>query len=263
MGINFSTYEKTAIRASLLAGEAIRMVYDSAFDVESKSDNTPITLADKNAHDIIADVLSSTPYPVLSEEGIHLDYEERSSWEYYWLVDPLDGTREFVKRNGEFTVNIALMHLNEPIFGVIYAPILKCLFVGGPHLGAFKAEVEKDLPENVVWTELPIEQSRTEFIVLGSRSHAPISEKLQARLEKNHRSIRITPLGSSLKICKIAEGSADLYARLGPTMEWDTAAGDAICRAVGIPLKQYHTNENIQYNKPDLHNPDFYAGRFS
>jgi 3'(2'), 5'-bisphosphate nucleotidase len=261
MGVVFSDIHKLAIRAALKAGEEIMEVYETLFDVEYKSDKSPITLADKRAHQAINTLLASTHIPILSEEGIDVPFEERKLWQHYWLIDPLDGTREFVKRNGEFCVNIALMENNIPVFGVVYAPVMKLLYAGGLESGVFKAEAVDTNNEVFDWKAIHPNSNRKSFVVVGSRSHAPLSDELIAQLEKKYREVESIHLGSSLKICLIVEGTADLYYREGPTMEWDTAAGDAFCRAFGMPIQQIETNQDIEYNKPNLVNPDFYAGR--
>ena len=210
-----------AINAALLAGIKIMEIYSSTdFHVQVKDDQTPVTLADQHAHDQILKTLESTQLPVLSEEGIHLSYSERKNWDLYWLVDPLDGTKEFIKRNDEFTVNIALIQKNEPIAGVIYAPVTGELYVGILGIGSFKLyHPSKDCTlETVQFSgiNLPIKAKHDEFIVLVSRSHMnqETNEYIE-NLRHKHESIRIIKKGSSLKICMIAEGTADIYPKLG------------------------------------------------
>lgn len=263
MGVIFSEYYQQAILAALHAGQEIMDVYRAYFDVEYKSDNSPITLADKRAHESIVRNLSSTGLPILSEEGADIPIEERVSWHRYWLIDPLDGTREFVKRNGEFCVNIALMENNIPVFGVVYAPVLQTLYAGGKEHGVFKSDKVSGPNDPLVWQQIQPQHQRKSFVVVGSRSHAPISEEIQQRLEANFHLVEVLHLGSSLKICLIAEGTADLYLREGPTMEWDTAAGDAFCRAFDQPILNLRTHTPLEYNKVDLRNPDFYAGKLA
>jgi len=252
-----------AINAALLAGMKIMEVYSSTdFHVQVKEDQTPVTLADQNAHDQILKTLESTQLPILSEEGIHLSYSERKNWELYWLVDPLDGTKEFIKRNDEFTVNIALIQKNEPIAGVIYAPVTGELYVGISGIGAFKlCNPSEDCTFQIMQLsgiKLPEKLKSDRFVVLVSRSHMnPETEVYIDKLRKKHESIEIIRMGSSLKICKIAEGNADVYPKIGKTMEWDTAAGHAIVKAVGKNIFLPDLVTELTYNKEDLQNPHF------
>lgn len=252
-----------AIKGALNAGKAILEVYNSDFAVEHKDDKSPLTEADKRGHQAIVKELEKTGLPVLSEEGKSMEYSERQSWDLFWMVDPLDGTKEFVKRNGEFTVNIALIQGNEPIAGVIYVPVHKVMYLGVPEHGSYKIEgVEPDADANLArlmgsGKQLPVRQQRP-YTVVASRSH--MSEETLAfikELEKEHKQIETMSRGSSLKLCMVAEGSADAYPRYAPTMEWDTAAGDAICRLAGFSVTQYQTNTPLQYNKENLLNPWF------
>jgi 3'(2'), 5'-bisphosphate nucleotidase len=252
-----------AIHAALLAGIKILEVYSSFdFDVHLKADQTPVTLADRYAHDEILMALESTQIPILSEEGIHLSYSERKNWDLFWLVDPLDGTKEFIKRNGEFTVNIALIQKNEPIAGVIYVPVTGELYAGILGIGAFKLiHPVEDCTFKILQlsgTKLPEKLKPDGFVVLVSRSH--MNRETEAyidELRKEHGPIETIGMGSSLKICMIAEGTADVYPKIGTTMEWDTAAGHAIVRAAGKNIICPETNTELIYNKNDLHNPHF------
>lgn len=260
-------YILQAIDAAFQAGEQIRRVYNDPkadFQVERKADNSPLTIADKRAHEVIVAALSTTPYPVLSEEGRHLPYEERALWKELWIVDPLDGTKEFIKRNGEFTVNIAWVCLGVPVMGVIYVPVKKELYWGIEDLGAFKLTdvVERgtdsldDLMKRA--TRLPVAERRDAFVVVASRSHStPETEDFIERLRQRYPKVELLSSGSSLKICLIAEGKADVYPRFAPTMEWDTAAGHAIVRAAGGEIWQANCQEPLHYNKEDLLNPWF------
>jgi 3'(2'), 5'-bisphosphate nucleotidase len=235
------------------AGMAIMEVYGDDFDVTLKGDASPLTQADLRSHDIIVTGLNSlTPkYPVLSEESADIPFTERSQWQTYWLVDPLDGTKEFVSRNGEFTVNIALIHDHAPIFGVVYVPALATLYVGGKGQGAFKQAGNSALVP--IKPALPANAPPR---VVGSRSHR--GELLDAYLVRLG-SHELVSMGSSLKFCLIAEGRADLYPRLGPTSEWDTAAaqavvegaGGVVCTLDGLPLR-YNT-------KAEILNPHFFV----
>ncbi len=257
----------TAINAAVRAGKFILDVYNSdEFQVNLKSDKTPLTLADRLAHTEILNSLTKTRIPTLSEEGRDILFEERKSWEYFWLVDPLDGTKEFIKRNGEFTVNIALIVNGFPIMGVVYVPVLKDLYFALKGDGSFKiSAIEPSAESNYRFdlltksaTKLPIILNRDKFVVLSSRSHMNTeTEEYIADLEKKHKGIEHKFQGSSLKLCMIAEGTADIYPRFTPTMEWDTAAGQAIVEGAGCQILTADTKQRIAYNKEDLHNPWF------
>ena len=252
----------TARRAALEAGRAIMEIYDDPaadWQVERKADNSPLTLADRRAHAVIAAALAATPYPLLSEEGAHAPYEERRGWDTLWVVDPLDGTKEFIKRNGEFTVNIALVRQGVPVLGVVFAPAKGLLYWGGPD-GAFRAGVDAGSVEAAGAQRLPLDGAREgrPYTVVASRSHlSPETEAFIARRRDEHGEVALRPAGSSLKICLVAEGTADVYPRLAPTMEWDTAAGDAVARAAGRGVTDVGSGAPLTYNKPDLHNPYF------
>ena len=265
MGNN--NYLYLAIRAAIDAGKAIMDIYmDPAadFGIEQKADHSPLTRADKAAHAVITALLSVTPFPILSEEGADIPYKERKKWRTFWLVDPLDGTKEFIKRNGEFTVNIALIEDGVPTAGVIYVPVRKELYFGSLDKGAFKAS---DIDYNHQPTfealhatakRLPANQLHQGVVVVASRSHMTEETRLYVdNLRKQGMPVTMISSGSSLKICLVAEGSADIYPRFAPTMEWDTAAGHAIAKAAGCEV--YHIDEKtpVRYNKEDLHNPWF------
>lgn len=258
---------KTAIVAALQAGRDIIHIYNDPaqdFGIEKKADNSPLTLADKAAHHRIMGFLEPTGIPVLSEEGRHLPFEERSAWDCLWVVDPLDGTKEFIKKNGEFTVNIALVRNQIPVMGVIYVPAKDLLYWGSED-GAFKATVTcgetfPDVEEILSGGKrLPLETSgRDSFVVVASRSH--MSADTQAyvdEMQRLHGKVELLSSGSSIKICMVAEGAADAYPRYAPTMEWDTAAGDAIARAAGCSVINAETGSPLKYNKEDLLNPWF------
>lgn len=258
-----------AIRAALMAGKDILEVYNDPkadFGIERKADNSPLTIADKRAHERIVNELKETSIPMLSEEGRHTDYSIRKGWKSLWIVDPLDGTKEFIKRNGEFTVNIALVENGMPVMGVVYIPVSRTLYFAEESIGAYKmADVDHhaaglsadDLMEKA--DRLPLEQADTKgFVVVASRSHlSPETEEYIHQLEKEYGNIHIISCGSSLKICRVAEGTADVYPRFAPTMEWDTAAGHAIVRSAGKNI--YLTDEQtpLHYNKENLLNPWF------
>lgn len=250
----------SAINASLKAGDEILKVYDSDFAVEHKKDLSPLTLADENANLIIGDLLKETNLPYLSEEGKNIDYSVRNTWDYFWMVDPLDGTKEFVKRNGEFTVNIAIIHDHKAILGVIYVPVTKTLYFGARDIGSYKLEIKDMLSDNIQGiisqsVKLPIESPGRKFAVVASRSHlSPETEMFIDDLKTRHKEIDFITSGSSIKFCLIAEGVADIYPRFTPTMEWDTAAGQAICENAGKKVIDYSTNKPLLYNKEKLSN---------
>ena len=260
--MNFSELLKIAINASIKGGEAIMEVYNSDFEVEKKADDSPLTLADKNCNKVIETHLLKTGVPILSEEGKEISYEERKKWEYSWLVDPLDGTKEFVKRNGEFTVNIAMIHEGTPIMGVIYVPVQKTLYFAMDGLGSYK--VSRDfIIDNIddlvcISNRLPISYNRDKYVIVGSRSHMSVETKLFfEKKKKEYGDIEVLSIGSSLKLCMVAEGKADVYVRYAPTMEWDTGAGHAIAKFAGFSVKQYNSSDDVVYNKENLLNPWF------
>jgi 3'(2'), 5'-bisphosphate nucleotidase len=254
-----------AIQAALEAGRAILEVYESGdFEIQFKEDQSPLTIADQEAHRIILDHLGKTGIPVLSEEGQEIPYAERSSWERFWLVDPLDGTKEFIKRNDEFTVNIALVEGQRSTFGVVYAPVLNELYLGIPGRGAYRCRQEKNQQQPFDYLlqfadRLPIEEPHPElFRVVASRSH--YNEETKAfveALDTLGKEIRLVSKGSSLKLCLVASGEADIYPRLGPTMEWDTAAAHAVVKAAGKNVYRTDSGEELSYNKENLLNPYF------
>lgn len=261
-----------AIEAAVAAGDKIVAIYHDPkadFEIEMKADHSPLTVADKTAHREIAGRLEKTGYPVLSEEGRTIPYEERKSWEVLWIVDPLDGTKEFIRRNGEFTVNIALVAGGIPVIGVIYVPEKRRLYFGSKEGGAFVREsVPAVFPENLSgWTagaiRLPYQQIGRPYQVVASRSHSnPETLSFIEGLKKFHPDLEIVSVGSSLKICLVAEGTADVYPRFGPTMEWDTAAGHAIARAAGADVYEAGSEGKIlRYNKENLLNPGFIVTR--
>lgn len=264
-------YILKAIDAALAAGKAILEIYndpDADFQIDRKADNSPLTLADRKAHEVIVSYLQETEYPILSEEGKHLPYGERSQWHALWIVDPLDGTKEFIKRNGEFTVNIALVEKGVPVFGVIYVPVKETLYWGDSLLGAYKTEsittrgnrpIEELAEASLT---LPCAQSKDAFVIVASRSHlsAETADYIEKKRE-THSNIELISVGSSIKICWVAEGLADEYPRFAPTMEWDTAAGHAIAKAARAEVYQTGTEQPLIYNKENLLNPWFIVKR--
>ena len=251
-----------AINASIEGGYAIMDVYGSDFAVELKDDKSPLTLADKNCNTVIEHHLLTTGIPFLSEEGTEIPYAQRKDWEYSWLVDPLDGTKEFVKRNGEFTVNIALIHNGNPVIGVIYVPVKGELYFAMEGLGSYKSNVKsviKNLETLISLSDaLPIDHKRKNYVIVGSRSHmSDETEVFFDEMKEKYGNIEVLAVGSSLKICMVAEGKADAYPRYAPTMEWDTGAGHAIAKYAGFSVNQYNTKNEVVYNKEDLLNPWF------
>lgn len=237
------------------AGDRILTVYDSdEFDVEAKGDGSPLTRADRLAHQTILDGLSKlTPQiPILSEESGDDAFQARSGWTEFWLVDPLDGTKEFIKRNGEFTVNIALVTQRQPVFGVVVAPVLDRCYFGGPGRGAYRRPRQGSL--EAIQTR-PYRGGRA--TVVASRSHR--GEAVDAfidALTEREQDPEVKSMGSSLKLCLVAEGSADVYPRLGPTSEWDTAAAHAVALGAGGKVTDVQ-GAPLVYNKESILNPWF------
>ena len=272
-----------ALAAASQAGKKILQVYHGDIDVTYKEDDSPLTVADKQAHQTIVHFLSSvanTNIPILSEEGKDIPYKERTDWEYFWLVDPLDGTKEFIQRRDEFTVNIALIEKTRPIAGIVYPPALGSLYLAAEGLGSFKFEDVKvvdqafldqqgslggmpglqDLIELAI--ELPFQRIGKRYTdrlnLVGSRLHG--TEDLADfvdKMKQEYRDVGFVSAGSALKFCLIAEGSADVYPRFGPTMEWDTAAGQCVVEQSGGTVLSMKEKRPLAYNKQDLHNPHF------
>ena len=258
----------TAIRSALTAGKAILEVYDSEFEIEMKEDQSPLTTADKKSHSVIVHALKKTGIPVLSEEGRDIPYSERKNWNLLWIVDPLDGTKEFIKRNGEFTVNIALVMNGRPILGVIYVPVSDVLYFASKDEGSYKIEHTKRF-HDPDWKTLiknasllPLKGSKNRYTVVGSRSHMNQETQHFIALKKEkHGEIDIMSRGSSLKFCMIAEGRADVYPRFAPTSEWDTAAGQAIVEHAGGSVTLTDGETPLIYNKENILNPNFIVFR--
>ncbi len=295
-----------AYQAALQAGEKVLEVYESDdFNVEQKDDKSPLTLADRRSHELIEVALVPTEIPLLSEEGADIPAAERQKWDVYWLIDPLDGTKEFIKRNGEFTVNIALMAPTDdaadghaPVAGVVYVPVKDVAYVGIQGEGAWKIEGASSVSSafsaattavtaptaddskasagaaastsaspnintlddlKAVGKMLPLQDPEgRQFSAVMSRSHnSPETESYVAQLEEKFGPAERVSSGSSIKLCLVAEGAADVYPRFAPTMEWDTAAGDAVCRAAGCRVSRKDGITPLQYNKDDLLNPWF------
>jgi len=258
--MNESKLLQIAIDASIKASERIMEIYlNENFEIQSKEDDSPLTKADLAANKIICELLENTEIPILSEEGKHLPYSERQHWESLWIVDPIDGTKEFIKRNGEFTVNIALVTNQIPVLGVILVPVTQEIYFASSELGSFKSCVDNintDLDITIDKAQkLPFKNSTNPYIVAASKSHQT-KETVDyiEQLSKEHKYVQLISKGSSLKICMVAEGSANCYPRFAPTMEWDTAAGQAICIYAGKEVIDMTTNKSILYNREILTN---------
>ena len=250
----------TAIIAALQAGKSILEIYHSGeFDIEMKGDNSPLTRADTASHNVIMSYLEATGIPVLSEEGRDITYQERKDWKQLWIVDPIDGTKEFIKRNGEFTVNIALIENNRPLMGVIFVPETGELFFSSKEMGAFKVKVhleDYDLEALLEKADtLPLQREDKTFTIVASRSHMSLETKEYVQQMRDiNGEVNLISKGSSLKLCMVAEGTANCYPRFAPTMEWDTAAGQAICEHAGVKVIDWDTKKNMLYNREELLN---------
>ena len=248
----------TAIEAAIEAGEKILSVYNSEdFGIKNKADESPLTKADLLAHQCILSHLEKTNIPVLSEEGASIPYSQRSQWDKIWIVDPLDGTKEFIKRNGEFTVNIALIKDQTPCVGVVYIPVTKTIYWGAEELGSycygmFDNEPLLRLDDKF---KLPNILSKPLYTIVASRSHLTSeTQNFIDDMKQVHGEINIVSKGSSLKMCMVAEGTADCYPRFAPTMEWDIAAGHAVCKFSGKTVLDYLTKNEMVYNRENLLN---------
>lgn len=270
--INIEEIKKIALDA----GKIIMTIYNKDFKVVYKEDESPLTEADLESNKFICDGLKELypTIPIMSEENKQTSYNERKNWDYYWCVDPIDGTKEFIKRNHEFTVNIALIHHNIPVLGVVYAPALRELYFAKKSQGAFK-EVLSAKGEVLSNKRLPLisqKNLKEKITVVASKSHlSSETQEFIDNLALNTSVLSLTCIGSSLKLCLIATGEADIYPRLAPTMEWDTAAADAIVREVGKIIYEYdnkifttdflstinHQLKTMVYNKENLFNPWF------
>ena len=256
---------KLAIDAAIKAGDVIEDIYNNHdFELEIKKDNSPLTKADIAANNVINGFLRTTSIPIISEENREIDFEIRRHWDMCWMVDPLDGTKEFLRKNGEFTVNIALISNGKPILGVIFCPISKELFYGNvPDKRVYKLTINEESSQIENWFEdkyklILKKQTDGPVKVVGSRSHMnDVTQGFISALSAKYPSLEIVAKGSSLKFCLIAEGKADIYPRFGPTMEWDTAAGQAICEAAGFHVLSKTNLQALTYNKPNLLNSEF------
>lgn len=258
------------ITTALKAGEIISDIYlnQNDFLIQEKADSSPLTIADQASHHYLASRLAEldSSIPILSEEGKEIPFESREEWGYFWLIDPLDGTKEFINKNGEFTVNIALIFQKQPVLSVIYAPVKKLLYFAKLQQGAYKLAGTDlhDLTENELFEhaeKLPLNKEHSGTRIITSRSH--ISDQTNHFINQERRTsenIETIPMGSSLKLCLIAEGKADVYPRFEPTMEWDTAAGQLIVEeSGGSVIRLPEMKEKLFYNKKVLINPSFIA----
>jgi 3'(2'), 5'-bisphosphate nucleotidase len=264
------SYLISAMEAALNAGNAIMKVYQKpGLQMALKADRSPVTEADQAAHRIISGHLSGTGHPILSEEGREIAYEDRKTWKRFWLVDPLDGTKEFIRGHGEFTVNIALVEGTRPSLGILYAPFLDVLYYSTPS-GAYRIEGfsgrwrDSNERESIhdLAQSLPCSGKDTVYRVVASRSHLDRETNRYIRkLKKSHPGLKLVSGGSALKFCLVAEGSADIYPRFGPTWEWDTGAGQAIAEAAGCRVTLTDGESSLSYNKANLLNPGFIVRR--
>ena len=249
-----------AITAALEAGKAILNIYHSDdFEVELKGDNSPLTKADIASHNVIMSHLKGTNIPVLSEEGKSIPYNDRKDWNQLWIVDPIDGTKEFIKRNGEFTVNIALIENQKTVLGVIYVPVSGDLYFSAIEMGSYKVAVDLKAYNVAALLkcaqQLPLERADKTFTIVASRSHrSSETDAYVSDMREKYGVVNLISKGSSLKLCMVAEGQADCYPRFAPTMEWDTAAGQAICEHAGFEVIDWNTKERMLYNREALFN---------
>lgn len=273
--MNYMEMLVLALNAALDAGKSIRMVYDGNMEIEEKADGSPLTLADRLANGIICKQLETTGIPIISEENKAINYDQRKAWSQFWLVDPLDGTKEFISRNGEFTVNIALIRDGEPVLGVLTAPALHQAWFAAEGMAAHKMHDTRLFEENdkaLITAENTLTHSsklsaskpgkQKEVTVSVSRSH--LDDKTRAlvrKMSEHDPNVKMFPKGSSIKFCDLAEGKSLFYPRFTPCYEWDTAAGHAILKASGGEIINLESKEALRYNKPELKSPPFVAFR--
>lgn len=252
--MDYTSYLDNALTAATRACHEILLIYNSSnFEVESKGDNSPLTLADKNAHEVISETLKSSGLPILSEEGKSIPYSIRKNWDLFWMVDPLDGTKEFIKRNGEFTVNIALIKDQKPVMGVVSVPVTGEVYYGAEGMGSFKIMKEETHQLGSIGKT---DTAKRGIRVVASRSH--LSTETQQFIDSLIDPVLVSK-GSSLKFMMMADGLADIYPRFAPTMEWDTAAAQAVIAPLGIQVVSIEDGMPLRYNKENLLNPFFKA----
>ena len=257
MNLNKQEVVLDILNIAIDAGKEILKIYKKNFNVDLKADNSPITEADINSNNLIKKRLIEIEknIPILTEESL-VNWETRKVWKKYWLIDPLDGTKEFVNRNGEFTVNISLIENNLPIFGVIYAPEKSLLYYGIKNNGSYKLITQDNINTLSEFKKININNNTTSNIkIIGSRSHS--NKDFQIWVEKNFSQYELISIGSSLKLCFLAEGTADIYPRLGPTSEWDIGASQCIVEEAGGSVLIYPSNNRLRYNKENILNPFF------
>lgn len=256
---------KLSIKSALEAGKKVMEIYESSdFEIEIKQDLSPITKADKISNEIILKYLKQSKIPILSEESKMISYSERENWNLLWIVDPIDGTKEFIKRNGDFTINIALIENQIPILGVIYIPVTKEIYFASKSIGSFKIKIDNsnfDLTEIISKAKkIPLLNQKKSFTFVASQTHNSKETIDFINLNsKNLDTYEVINRGSSLKLCLIAEGAANMYPRLSPTMEWDIAAGHAICLYAGFDVYDIENSQTLKYNKENLLNNWFIA----
>jgi len=261
MGEQIANNRKDVLCAAVEASEAIMRIYQNeSIPVKWKPDGSPVTIADSTSASIILGHLQKSGIPIIDEENLVAPYSERQHWGDVWLVDPLDGTREFIKRSGEFVVNIALVHLGQPIFGLIASPVRRTILLGELKKGAFLLNFS-DIYRPTKWKRLMTSNSIAHRPLVFTRSHAPYNEQelMLIRTLEKQKTIRYIKLGSALKFFDLAQGTADVYPRFAPSMEWDIAAGHAILEALGGQIIEAKTQQVLRYNKRSLINPNFIA----
>ena len=252
--MSYDDFINVALDAAVLAGEKIMEVYNASahIDFKSKNDNSPLTIADKKSHDTIVSMLKKTGTHIISEESESIDYQIRKKWKEYWLIDPLDGTKEFIKKNDEFTVNIALIKNNSPFIGIVYCPVKKILYWNDSNKNVFKKIIGKEKKQ--LNKRKKVDQGEKNLRVIVSRSHS--NEDTTQYINKLNTP-QLISCGSSLKFLYIADNKADIYPRFGPTMEWDTAAAHSILKALDIVVTNLEDKKELSYNKKNLLNPYF------
>ena len=258
---------QTSIQTALEAGKAIMEIYEQDFSIEIKDDKSPLTEADRVSNAIICENLKDT-FPIISEENKLIDFNQRKHWDKHWLIDPIDGTKEFIKKNGEFTVNIALIEKGLPILGVVYLPAKKILYFSSAEIGSYKYTIneKEEVPELDDLLnksqKLSGEFLPEKYTIVASRSHmSPETETFISDCKAKYGEVELISKGSSIKLCLVAEGSAHAYPRLAPTMEWDTAAAHAVAKFAGCQVLDFNTKKELAYNKENLLNPYFIVSR--